>query len=145
MKEELYRLLAKIRPNAVSIVDSFDVPDRELRSVLGRRDGHVYENLYQYAKNSSLNRHDDENTALPSSPLCNDRMKCIRRYHIAETVYRRYAVDDEVARLEREGHTNRWKNSLKPSFCGIHGHSFESTSGIASDCETIITYLGWEH
>ncbi|VDM58579.1 unnamed protein product [Angiostrongylus costaricensis] len=58
MKEELYRLLLKIRPNVVSIVDSFDVPDRELQSVLGRRDGHVYENLYKYARDSALNKHD---------------------------------------------------------------------------------------
>uniref|UniRef100_A0A0K0DP60 ACOX domain-containing protein n=1 Tax=Angiostrongylus cantonensis TaxID=6313 RepID=A0A0K0DP60_ANGCA len=58
MKEELYRLLSKIRPNVVSIVDSFDVPDKELQSVLGRRDGHVYENLYKYARDSALNKHD---------------------------------------------------------------------------------------
>ncbi|KAK6036870.1 Acyl-CoA oxidase [Cooperia oncophora] len=30
--------------------------DHELRSVLGRRDGHVYENLYKWAQESELNR-----------------------------------------------------------------------------------------
>ncbi|KHJ96559.1 Acyl-CoA oxidase [Oesophagostomum dentatum] len=56
MKEDMYRLLAKIRPNAVSIIDSWDYSDHELRSVLGRRDGHVYENLYKWAQESELNR-----------------------------------------------------------------------------------------
>ncbi|PAV65318.1 hypothetical protein WR25_13044 isoform H [Diploscapter pachys] len=58
LKDDMYRLLAKIRPNAVSLVDSFEFSDRELRSVLGRRDGHVYENLYKWAKASELNRDD---------------------------------------------------------------------------------------
>ncbi|KAL6733016.1 hypothetical protein Aduo_003711 [Ancylostoma duodenale] len=56
MKEDMYRLLAKIRPNAVSLVDSWDYSDRELRSVLGRKDGHVYEHLYKWAQDSELNR-----------------------------------------------------------------------------------------
>ncbi|CAD6191979.1 unnamed protein product [Caenorhabditis auriculariae] len=38
MRQNVYVSFEKIRPNAVSIVDSFDIPDRELRSVLGRRD-----------------------------------------------------------------------------------------------------------
>lgn len=33
IKDDLYRLYGKIRPNAVSFVDSFDIEDRELRSV----------------------------------------------------------------------------------------------------------------
>ncbi|KAK5974533.1 hypothetical protein GCK32_009612 [Trichostrongylus colubriformis] len=56
MKEDMYRLLEKLRPNAVSLVDSWDISDHELRSVLGRRDGHVYENLYKWAQESELNR-----------------------------------------------------------------------------------------
>ncbi|VDP21223.1 unnamed protein product [Heligmosomoides polygyrus] len=56
MKEDMYRLLAKLRPNAVSLVDAWDYSDHELRSVLGRRDGHVYENLYKWAQDSELNR-----------------------------------------------------------------------------------------
>ncbi|PIO59769.1 Acyl-CoA oxidase [Teladorsagia circumcincta] len=32
MKEDMYRLLAKLRPNAVSLVDSWDISDHELRS-----------------------------------------------------------------------------------------------------------------
>uniref|UniRef100_A0A8R1HSI3 Acyl-coenzyme A oxidase n=1 Tax=Caenorhabditis japonica TaxID=281687 RepID=A0A8R1HSI3_CAEJA len=56
LRVQIYESLKKIRPNAVSIVDSFDLCDRELRSVLGRRDGHVYENLYKWAQLSPLNQ-----------------------------------------------------------------------------------------
>ncbi|KAK0408013.1 hypothetical protein QR680_003724 [Steinernema hermaphroditum] len=56
IQEAIYQLLAKIRPNAVSIVDSFVFDDRQLKSVLGRRDGHVYENMLEWAKHSSLNK-----------------------------------------------------------------------------------------
>ena len=57
-KKKIYEALAKIRPNAVSIVDSFDFQDRELHSVLGRRDGNVYENLLKWAQSSPLNKTD---------------------------------------------------------------------------------------
>uniref|UniRef100_A0A1I8AV65 Acyl-coenzyme A oxidase n=1 Tax=Steinernema glaseri TaxID=37863 RepID=A0A1I8AV65_9BILA len=56
IQNAVYKLLAKIRPNAVSIVDSFVFDDRQLKSVLGRRDGHVYENMLEWAKHSSLNK-----------------------------------------------------------------------------------------
>ncbi|TKR88698.1 hypothetical protein L596_012902 [Steinernema carpocapsae] len=55
-QKQVYMLLEKLRPNAVSLVDSFDFDDRELHSVLGRRDGHVYENLLKWAQNSQLNK-----------------------------------------------------------------------------------------
>lgn len=57
-RHKVYSLLEKIRPNAVSLVDSFDFTDRQLESVLGRRDGHVYENLLAWAQSSSLNKDD---------------------------------------------------------------------------------------
>lgn len=57
-KKNVYEALEKIRPNAVSLVDSFDFEDRELQSVLGRRDGNVYENLLKWAQASPLNKHD---------------------------------------------------------------------------------------
>ncbi|CAB3410120.1 unnamed protein product [Caenorhabditis bovis] len=58
IRDQLYYYLEKVRPNAVSFVDSWEISDRELRSVLGRRDGHVYENLFKWAKESNLNKHD---------------------------------------------------------------------------------------
>ena len=53
---ELERALKVLRKNAVNVVDSLGFPDRELNSVLGRRDGNVYENLLKWAQNSELNR-----------------------------------------------------------------------------------------
>ncbi|CAK9114223.1 A chain [Durusdinium trenchii] len=50
------QLLESIRPNAVALVDAFDIPDRVLNSTLGRKDGNVYEALYDAARNSSLNK-----------------------------------------------------------------------------------------
>jgi len=55
-RDELEESLKAIRKNAVNIVDSLNFPDRELNSCLGRRDGHVYENLFKWAQQSELNR-----------------------------------------------------------------------------------------
>ncbi|CAG2055871.1 unnamed protein product [Timema podura] len=46
----------RIRPNAVSIVDSFDICDEVLSSALGARDGKVYERLFEEAAKSPLNK-----------------------------------------------------------------------------------------
>uniref|UniRef100_A0A4W6F0E9 Acyl-coenzyme A oxidase n=1 Tax=Lates calcarifer TaxID=8187 RepID=A0A4W6F0E9_LATCA len=48
-------LLAQLRPNAVVLVDAFDFHDKKLNSVLGRYDGNVYENLFDWARRSPLN------------------------------------------------------------------------------------------
>ncbi len=56
VREAFYAQLAALRRSAVGIVDAFDFPDRQLRSVLGRRDGHVYEALFNWAKQSKLNQ-----------------------------------------------------------------------------------------
>lgn len=48
-------LLSQLRPNTVALVDAFDFHDRKLNSVLGRYDGNVYENLFEWARNSPLN------------------------------------------------------------------------------------------
>lgn len=52
----IYTLLARLRPNAVALVDSLDFCDRELHSVLGRRDGNVYPALLEWAQKSPLNK-----------------------------------------------------------------------------------------
>ncbi|XP_069510827.1 peroxisomal acyl-coenzyme A oxidase 1 isoform X1 [Ambystoma mexicanum] len=49
-------LLAIIRLNAVALVDAFDYSDAQLASVLGRYDGNVYENMFEWAKKSPLNK-----------------------------------------------------------------------------------------
>ncbi|XP_063739385.1 peroxisomal acyl-coenzyme A oxidase 1 isoform X3 [Eleginops maclovinus] len=48
-------LLSQLRPNAVALVDSFDINDKILNSVLGRYDGNVYEHLFDWARRSPLN------------------------------------------------------------------------------------------
>jgi len=56
MRTALGQLLGALRPNAVAIVDGLNFSDRELRSVLGRRDGHVYRALFEWAERSPMNR-----------------------------------------------------------------------------------------
>lgn len=51
----LEELLAAIRPNAVGLVDSFDIRDEVLSSALGAYDGNVYERLFAEAQKSPLN------------------------------------------------------------------------------------------
>ncbi|XP_065349272.1 probable peroxisomal acyl-coenzyme A oxidase 1 [Cloeon dipterum] len=48
-------LLVQIRPNAVGLVDSFDLRDEIISSALGSYDGQVYERLLQSAMLSPLN------------------------------------------------------------------------------------------
>lgn len=48
-------LLCQLRPNAVALVDAFDLHDKKLNSVLGRYDGNVYEHLFEWARHSPLN------------------------------------------------------------------------------------------
>ena len=56
VNDQMLRLLSDIRPNAVPLVDAFDISDHTLGSVLGRFDGQVYENLYKWAQQSPLNK-----------------------------------------------------------------------------------------
>lgn len=59
LQEKLELCLAQIRPNAVGIVDGFDIPDQILCSALGAYDGNVYERLYAEAQKSPLNQATD--------------------------------------------------------------------------------------
>ncbi|XP_012369957.1 peroxisomal acyl-coenzyme A oxidase 1 isoform X2 [Octodon degus] len=56
VNQHILELLTAIRPNAVALVDAFDFKDMTLGSVLGRYDGNVYENLFEWAKKSPLNK-----------------------------------------------------------------------------------------
>lgn len=58
LEEEMCELLAKLRPQAVSLVDAFDFHDNLLGSTLGAWDGRVYERLYEEAQKSPLNKTD---------------------------------------------------------------------------------------
>ncbi|XP_045771165.1 probable peroxisomal acyl-coenzyme A oxidase 1 [Maniola jurtina] len=48
-------LLAQLRPNAVGLVDAFDLKDEMLQSTLGSYDGRAYERLMEEALKSPLN------------------------------------------------------------------------------------------
>ncbi|KAK6478137.1 peroxisomal acyl-coenzyme A oxidase 1 isoform X1 [Huso huso] len=56
VSQRLKELLSQLRPNAVALVDAFDYRDEMLNSVLGRYDGNVYENMFEWARQSPLNR-----------------------------------------------------------------------------------------
>lgn len=58
LEGELSALLAALRPDAVSLVDSFDIHDRILDSTLGCWDGNVYNRMFEEAKKSPMNQKD---------------------------------------------------------------------------------------
>ncbi|GAA95696.1 uncharacterized protein L969DRAFT_615706 [Mixia osmundae IAM 14324] len=55
LRNEVDLLLGAIRPQAVPLVDSFNVPDYLLASALGRSDGEVYPSLFAFALQEPLN------------------------------------------------------------------------------------------
>ncbi|WAR16388.1 ACOX1-like protein [Mya arenaria] len=73
-------LFADIRPNAVALVDAFDYPDQVLGSCLGRYDGNVYEALYEYAKNSPLNKQDIHDNTFLTIVIVDDFINCLFIY-----------------------------------------------------------------
>lgn len=56
LQSRLEQMLTAIRPNAVGIVDGFDIRDEILGSALGTYDGNVYQRLYEEAMKSPLNQ-----------------------------------------------------------------------------------------
>ncbi|XP_041975110.1 probable peroxisomal acyl-coenzyme A oxidase 1 isoform X2 [Aricia agestis] len=55
LERQYEELLAALRPNAVGLVDAFDIRDEILNSSLGAYDGHVYIRLMEEAMKSPLN------------------------------------------------------------------------------------------
>ncbi|KAL7123453.1 hypothetical protein ACP275_01G105700 [Erythranthe tilingii] len=53
--DQLRALYAKVRPNAIALVDAFNYTDHYLGSILGRYDGNVYPKLYEAAWKEPLN------------------------------------------------------------------------------------------
>ncbi|XP_051159281.1 probable peroxisomal acyl-coenzyme A oxidase 1 isoform X1 [Leptopilina boulardi] len=56
LQKRLEELLSLVRPNAVGIVDGFDIRDEILGSALGAYDGNVYQHLFDEAMKSPLNQ-----------------------------------------------------------------------------------------
>ncbi|CAM9432342.1 unnamed protein product [Chrysoparadoxa australica] len=50
VRTEVVSLLQELRPDAVKLVDAWDISDFQLNSALGRKDGMVYTKLYQLAQ-----------------------------------------------------------------------------------------------
>lgn len=56
IKASLPQLFKELRPNLLTIVNSFDYSDTFLCSALGRKDGQVYEALLELAKSNPVNK-----------------------------------------------------------------------------------------
>jgi acyl-CoA oxidase len=48
------KLLAELRPDALTIVESFEYDDNTLHSAIGAADGNVYERLLDWSKNYNV-------------------------------------------------------------------------------------------
>ena len=57
LRRLILSLLQTVRPEAVALVDAFDIPDRVLRSVLGRKDGDVYRAMWEWVQLNPRNKH----------------------------------------------------------------------------------------
>ncbi|KAI6653659.1 Peroxisomal acyl-coenzyme A oxidase 1 [Oopsacas minuta] len=57
LRRVLMSLLEQVRPEAVALVDAFDIPDIILRSVLGRKDGDVYRAMWEWVELNPRNKH----------------------------------------------------------------------------------------
>lgn len=68
LRNRVHALLAELRPQAVSLVDSWGFPDYLLNSALGRADGDVYNHLVKFAQGEPLNQ-TRWNTDIHSSEL----------------------------------------------------------------------------
>lgn len=58
IRECAYTVMNDIRPDAIPLVNAFDIPDNVLRSAIGRYDGNIYEALFYSAQKSILNEID---------------------------------------------------------------------------------------
>jgi acyl-CoA oxidase len=56
VRSNVVKLLDTVRPNAVPLVDAFDISDFRLKSALGRFDGDVYPAILDAAKKDPLNQ-----------------------------------------------------------------------------------------
>jgi acyl-CoA oxidase len=58
VRSSVLKLLDEVRPNAVPLVDAFDISDFRLKSALGRFDGNVYPAIVEAALKDPLNQID---------------------------------------------------------------------------------------
>jgi acyl-CoA oxidase len=53
MNQAMIAALGKVRKNALGLIEAYEVKDEALQSILGRKDGKVYENMIFHAKNEN--------------------------------------------------------------------------------------------
>jgi len=56
VRQAVRDLLVTLRPDAVALVDAFNLSDHSLNSCLGRYDGCVYEALYEFVQREPFNQ-----------------------------------------------------------------------------------------
>ena len=56
IRDEIFKLLKEIRPDAAALVDAFGLNDYFLNSALGAKDGDVYRRLYDEVQDAPLNK-----------------------------------------------------------------------------------------
>ncbi|KAL3084073.1 hypothetical protein niasHS_009206 [Heterodera schachtii] len=143
---KMYDSMQRIRPNAVTVVDSFDFTDAELKSVLGRRDGNVYEHLLEWAQKSPINAHD----VLPfhDKYLGNYMKECIFHFHFWR--YGRWTeviIDDRLpCRNDGQLLYSRpptenvfWAILLEKAYAKMYGGYAVLSGGRVSDCFSDLT------
>jgi acyl-CoA oxidase len=58
LRNEMINSLKYIRNHALGLIEAFELNDETLNSILGRKDGRIYENMLAYAKKSNpINAH----------------------------------------------------------------------------------------
>ena len=57
----LKQKIAEVRPQAINLIESIDVPDSTLNSAIGNSYGDIYETYFNNARMSRLNQSKQEN------------------------------------------------------------------------------------
>jgi len=70
LRDGIRVLLDQIRPDAVTLVDAWMFPDRQLQSALARtNEGNIYQHLYDWAQQEPLNQDDSARIAQFIQPI----------------------------------------------------------------------------
>jgi acyl-CoA oxidase len=56
INEQYRNILSKVAEDAIPLTDSFGFTDRELNSALGKKDGNVYEALWERVQRNPINK-----------------------------------------------------------------------------------------
>ncbi|KAJ0182750.1 hypothetical protein K1T71_002119 [Dendrolimus kikuchii] len=135
-------LLAKIRPNAVGLVDSFDIIDEVLQSSIGAYDGRAYERLMEEALKSPLNSVDGQSFVYtfhlnkgPINDVCRydqnkngSEKETSERRRIEEMVLSIDGLKDPVPE-EYMSHKEKYENSIRKACLFVEALQKEAGRG----------------